>query len=151
MLLDPLSQLKDVMLPPDPAFWPPAIGWWLLLIGTIAALAGMVYLVRLLYWRMHRMSLVKEVDALVDLQPQLAIAQLSVLMRRIALTRYSRSEVAGLCGYEWLEFLDTSGETDQFTRGPGEALASAPYSGRVPDQISPLFDVCRNWIKTVSR
>ena len=150
MFLDPLSQLRDVILPPDPVFWPPALGWWLLLIGSIAALVGAVYLVRLVYWRLHRKSLVKEVDALACLQPQQAVVELSVLMRRIAITKYSRNAVAGLSGDAWLEFLDESGETDQFTRGPGQLLASAPYSDKAPGQLTPLFEVCRNWVKIVS-
>lgn len=151
MFIDPLAQLRDVILPPDPLIWPPAIGWWLLLIGSVSALVGAAYLVRLAYWRVHRKSLVKQVDALILLQPHQAVVELSVLMRRIAITRFSRKTVAGLSGDAWLEFLDDSGNTDQFTRGPGQVLVSAPYSGKAPDHISQLFDVCRNWVSTVSR
>ena len=35
--------------------------------------------------------------------------------------------MAGLTGERWLEFLDKSGDTDQFTCGPGRLLITAPY------------------------
>ncbi|MCK5915700.1 MAG: DUF4381 domain-containing protein, partial [Deltaproteobacteria bacterium] len=29
---NPLANLKDIHLPPDPGWWPPAYGWWLIAI-----------------------------------------------------------------------------------------------------------------------
>ncbi|HET9483332.1 MAG TPA: DUF4381 domain-containing protein, partial [Xanthomonadales bacterium] len=43
-------QLRDIHLPAEPSWWPPAPGWWLLAILVIAAL---VFLVRFA-WRKRR-------------------------------------------------------------------------------------------------
>ena len=42
MQSDPLQQLRDVHLPPDPSWWPPAPGWWIL----AAVIAVIILLVR---------------------------------------------------------------------------------------------------------
>ncbi len=152
MELDPLSRLRDVILPADPGIWPPAIGWWLLPLFAAAAIVGIIHLMRVAYRHHRATSPIDEIDKLVHLTPQQAVVELSILMRRIAMTKFSRDRVAGLSDEAWLEFLDQSGNTDQFTRGPGRALTTWPYSA-VPaaDGIEPLFEVCRNWAKVVNR
>ncbi len=150
MPIDPLSQLRDVILPPPPGWWPPAFGWWLLIIAIIVVLSAAILIGRRLRRHYQTRSPVDDLDALLKLQPRKAVTELSILMRRIAITQYSRPAVAGLCGEAWLEFLDKSGNTQQFTRGPGRALVSAPYSAVMPEHLEPLFDVCRNWVKTVT-
>ena len=40
-----LSNLRDIVVPPEVALWPPAPGWWILLAGGIAMaaiFAGMI-------------------------------------------------------------------------------------------------------------
>ncbi len=150
MEIDPLSELRDVIYPVDPGFWPPAIGWWIVLVLVILCLIGAVYLFRSIYLRLAETSFVKEVDALTQLQPREAVGELSILMRRIAITRFPRDSVAGLSGEDWLQFLDQSGNTDQFTTGPGRALVSAPYSNLTPENLDPLFKICRDWAKSVT-
>ncbi len=147
---DPLLQLRDVMLPPAPAFWPPAVGWWVLMVLIIIGLGVIVYLSGLIYRRYRRQPLVAQLDALTRLQPQQSVVELSILMRRIAMTQFQRRSVAGLSGAAWLQFLDESGGTNQFTCGPGQVLASAPYAAVPPAQIEPLFDVCRSWVINVT-
>ena len=151
MPIDPLSNLRDVILPADPGFWPPAFGWWLLLVAIIVVLIGAVVLARALYLRIRARTPVDEFDALVKLQPHQAITQLSILMRRVAIANYSRPAVAGLCGEAWLKFLDQSGNTDQFTNGVGRVLTSGPYTATPPEHLEPLFKLCRDWIKTVAQ
>ena len=151
MPIDPLSNLRDVILPVDPGFWPPAFGWWLLLVAIIAVLIGAVFLARALYLRIRVRTPVDEFDALVKLHPHQAIAQLSILMRRVAIAKYSRPAVAGLCGEAWLNFLNQSGNTDQFTNGVGRVLTSGPYTSTPPEHLDPLFKLCRDWIKTAAQ
>jgi len=146
MPIDPLAQLRDVIAPAVPGFWPPALGWWLLL----ALLCAMLLIVGFLYRRFKRRSPLDELNAVIALPPPQAVVELSILMRRIAITRFSRPVVASLCDEDWLVFLDQSGHTNQFTCGPGRILVSAPYCAIPPEQLQPLFEVCRNWTQTVA-
>ena len=66
----------------------------------------------------------------------------SALLRRAALARYARAEVAPLCGESWLAFLDRSGRTSAFTGGAGRALVLAPYDPAAScDQDAPLSKI----------
>ena len=43
--------LRDIHLPADPAWWPPAPGWWLLLGPALLAIAAAAILLRPRRWR----------------------------------------------------------------------------------------------------
>ena len=47
---NPLQQLRDVHLPLEPGWWPPAPGWWLLICICIVA----VFFLGLTAWRGHK-------------------------------------------------------------------------------------------------
>ena len=40
-----LSNLKDIVVPPEVPLWPPAPGWWILAVGCVAAGAILVAVV----------------------------------------------------------------------------------------------------------
>jgi hypothetical protein len=75
-----------------------------------------------------------------------------VLLRRVAVSRHPRAQVASLTGRRWLEFLDSvSGDTG-FSGGPGRILADAPYNPALrPDNIPDLIDLCRRWLEAEFR
>ena len=147
--IDLLQDLRDVIPPLEPGFWPPAIGWWLVAILILILIAAIIYSIKLAIVRYSRHSIVQQIDKIAGLQPPQAIAELSILMRRVAITRYPRSAVAGLTGQAWLEFLDQSGNTNQFTQGVGRMLTIAPYSANKQFDLDSLREVCREWVKTV--
>ncbi len=147
--IDPLAELRDIILPPDPSFWPPAFGWWVLTLLIILSVVLLIYSFRRLYTRFARNSVVQIVTDLQNKDSQTAVAELSILLRRVALTKFPRAQVAGLTGKKWLEFLDQSGETDQFTQGPGQLLVTAPYARQKVEDVQPLIDLCRAWVKKV--
>ena len=68
-------------------------------------------------------------------------------MRRAALARYARAEVAPLCGEAWLAFLDRSGRTTAFTGGAGRALVLAPYDPAAACDQDALHAACRDWLR----
>ncbi len=145
--LELLDQLRDIIPPADPGIWPPAIGWWVLAILIAVLPFGVWAIVEYVKTRVVRHSLVRQISAVAGLQPHPAAVRLSMLMRKIAVSRYRVSAVAGLTGEAWLEFLDSTGRTDQFTRGPGRLLITAPYDRHRTADIDSLIEVCLNWVR----
>ncbi len=146
-------QLRDIHLPAEPGFWPPAPGWWILA----------VLLLVLLFWitrmglRRYRLRRQRQriLAMLADLEEDSStitperIARISSLLRRLALMHYPRQRVASLIGADWLQFLDESGGNGRFSHGPGQVLASGPYQPTLPSDldIGALSVLLRDWIK----
>jgi len=130
---DPLAGLRDWHLPDPVSWWPPAPGWWL--VAGLALGAGALALV--LWRRRWRQgaavrTALGELEALrgqlgTGLAPGGFAAAVSILLRRLALTRFPRERVAGLSGASWLAFLDATGGGDAFSHGPGRMLGELPY------------------------
>lgn len=83
--------LRDIHLPPEPAWWPPAPGWWLLAALALALLALAVWA-----WRRHRREaqrrrrVLAEIDTLraahlADADDAKLLNALHQLLRRVAL------------------------------------------------------------------
>ena len=155
---DPLAQLQDIHLPLAIGLWPPAPGWWLLLLLIVAAGA-------LLGWYLRRRSkrlglyrsAMQELDRIrrqFIAQPdssQLA-AELSRLLRRVAITLDLEEEAAGLTGDAWLSWLDSRSGDRMFTQGPGRYLVEAAYrpAGHIEDGEALLMLV-ETWLEKVAR
>ena len=153
--LDEGLDLRDIHLPAEPGFWPPAPGWWLLF-AMILALA--FWLGRSgwnLYRRLRRRErILGELERLqsAGLQAPALIAAVSALLKRVALSRYPRTEVAALTGEAWLAFLDRSGGNGRFAEGPGRALAQGAYApsfqqGGQDFDARALIAVVRDWLR----
>ncbi len=147
-------QLRDIHLPAEPGFWPPAPGWWILAALLLALLAwtGRVLLRRYRLQRQRQRILAMlgelEQEPANNITPE-RIAQISSLLRRLALMRYPHQRVAALTGSEWLRFLDESGGDGRFCHGPGQVLANGPYQPALADDLDThaLSDLLRGWIK----
>lgn len=135
--LDLLNSLRDIHEPPPPGWWPPAPGWWLLAATLLAALVFGAIVLRA---RWRRAAPIRA--ALAELEAWRTRAgtapltgeaaakhadELAILLRRAALTRYPRSQVAPLVGDAFLEFLDASAGADAFRSDAVRALGSARY------------------------
>lgn len=143
-------ELRDIHPPAPPDFWPPAPGWWLVAALLLAMLlvigrAGWRAWGR---WRRQRVILAElaRLRAKHAASPALAAA-VSALLKRVALTRYPRTEVAALTGEAWLRFLDRTGGDGRFTAGPGRVLAEAPYAPEATTIDAPaLMAAARAWV-----
>ncbi len=151
---DPLQELRDVHLPDPISWWPPAFGWWMI----VVALFVVVCLV--LWARAYRQRTRPRRLALAQLQEvkqqfaahsdeQQTITLLSGLLRRVAIAVFPRSHVAGLSGQSWLQFLDQTGHTTQFSDGPGQCLLSGPYQPHGPASAADLIPLIERWIQQV--
>lgn len=153
---DPLAQLRDIHLPQATGFWPPAPGWWLLAVLIITAIVVVLYL-----WLQHRRRNRYRRQAVAELKATQRDAQhtaedlqqLNQLLKRTLLASPSAPPAAGLTGTRWLRFLDASGDTTEFTSGPGQLLAVHPYAEREltdaeRQQIPQLVSAVKRWILT---
>ena len=63
--MDPLANLRDIHLPTMPGFWPPAIGWWLLVIATIITVSLIIFRIYK-YWKdnRYRREAIREINQL---------------------------------------------------------------------------------------
>ena len=151
---DPLQELRDVHLPDPISWWPPAFGWWMIVVALLI-------LVGLILWaRAYRQRTQPRRLALAQLQEvkqhfaayadeQQTMTRLSDLLRRAAITVFPRSHVAGLSGRSWLQFLDRTGHTTQFSDGPGQHLISGPYQSHGPDSAAELIPLIERWIQQI--
>jgi uncharacterized protein DUF4381 len=144
--------LRDIHLPEVIGNWPPAIGWWLLLMLIPLSL----YFCWWLYKKLTRHTAVKSAKKLLaaikldqqadDLQK---LQHLSQLLRRVAISISPRQQSAGLTGAAWLEFLDSSVEDSPFSQGIGRCLADAHYRQSLPNDvdIDALITLIEMWLK----
>lgn len=155
--MDPtsLERLHDIVVPPPTPWWPPAPGWlWLLaLVSLVALMLALRWFARWQRNRYRREALaeVARLEALArDASKRAnALAGLSALLKRTALTAYGRERVASLTGQAWFDFLDGSGDT-RFGDGLGSALESAVYRARADDNAvttDTLTAEIRRWIR----
>ncbi|MDJ0994940.1 MAG: DUF4381 domain-containing protein [Dinoroseobacter sp.] len=141
-LVELLDLLEPVPEPEPISMLPQTVGWvWLGLL--VAALT--IWLARLVIY--HRRANAYRRAALAALQdagddP----AKIAVVLRRAAITAYSRDQVASLSGADWLAFLDSSFSGTGFRNGPGTVLASAPYTAAVRPAPG-LNALARNWVQ----
>jgi hypothetical protein len=107
-------------------------------------------------WRRHRLQ--KEILASLDQLQQHSdqttpqfLAELSILLRRVAMMKFPRQQVAALTGKRWLSFLDLHGGDGEYSNGVGSVLADGPYArysetGNEIDRDA-LLTLARKWIK----
>lgn len=151
---DALQGLRDIHLPAPVSFWPPAPGWWLLALLLVLVLIAAGW-----WWRRYRRTAYRRaaLQELQNLQQALRqgradtpiIAELSVLLRRTAISRYGRQQVAALHGTAWLAFLDRTGRTTHFST-QGQALLEAPYRRDTTMQAEPLLTLAQRWLQVQS-
>lgn len=151
--------LRDIHLPQPVSWWPPAIGWWIVLGLSLLVIGISVWLyLRRRHRRLSAGYLAKVELAAVHNRFQqhedfrLLAREISILLRRLSISAYPREESASLTGERWLQHLDRPLPDKPFTTGAGRILIEAPYRRDVRrDEIEPLFELCETWIDAVAK
>jgi len=151
-----LDQLRDIHMPESISWWPPAPGWWMLLGIMLLAVAGFWLLRRFRQRNAWRREALAQLTVLhnqlrsEECQPQQVVSELSVLLRRVAVSLFPREESASLSGEEWLAFLERQcRQGTSFQTETGRLLIVAPYAHAITissEEMSCLLELCRNWI-----
>jgi len=142
---DPLAQLRDVHVPPDLSWWPPAIGWWIVMLAILAMLAWMLWQLRGRHQRRAPLRAAQRLlQELIAEQSQGHISdadfvhQSNELLKRVLVRAYGHTEYAPLAGTAWLQVLDDISETESFTKGSGKVLGDERFRAKPEVNIATL-------------
>lgn len=155
---DPLAQLRDIHLPMAPSWWPPAPGWWLL--GLVAVVLA-VFATRFAWTRYRAGAPVRRArsdltQSFLDFAAERTRSEVvakrnladtvNAILKRLALVRYPRAEVAELSGPQWIAFLDATAKTDQFSVGMGRVLGDERFARSFNYDPAALRLAAEYWI-----
>ncbi len=154
--------LRDIHLPTAISWWPPALGWWLVL-ATLVCLVAIYFMVKKIRHARRLKRVTNETFHTIKKQflqthNKIRLAQqLSTLLRRASISFYPRQNTAGLTGKNWLNYLDdTSLAAKQpgFNGPLGEILLTAPYmpepdtakNNTIEYDADTLLILCEQWL-----
>ncbi len=163
MFPDP-TQIRDIHGIHSVPWWPPAPGWWLVLLAlVVVGILAWRYRAR---WRLRipipmvtlgtwRWDAGRELRGLranaAERTEKETLAELSELLRRVAMARHGRAACAGLHGDAWLDWLTEHDPSERDWRRDGRLLIQAPYAPpRRSDarraELERLMDAVQDWI-----
>ena len=101
-----LSGLLDIHIPVAPSWWPPAVGWWIVMGGVLTGLITGLIMFRGWYGNPRQYAL-RELKKTYERTPNVVLLarQISVLLKRVVLVQYPRTKVATLTDEKWVDFL----------------------------------------------
>lgn len=146
-----LNNLRDIHLPTGISWWPPTPAWFILALLVISA---SIFLTHHLwrYWQkstvnktaLQQLALLRQKQQ--EIPPTELAANITILLRRVALTHYVKADITALHGHTWLDFLDNTGNTRAFSQHK-HLLLKVPYKKNTKNDVTILFALAENWIK----
>jgi hypothetical protein len=137
--------LRDIHLPAEPGWWPPAPGWWIVAAIVLAMGVYLCFKVYLYTKRARlRRAVMGELDRCIDAggdDPSRLAAGLSQFLRRLTLR--ATPNAAAYHGDRWMDYLDQQSGTDQFSRGVGRVLLDAPFDPAATYDAAALVALVR--------
>jgi hypothetical protein len=142
-------QLRDIHLPAEPAWWPPAPGWWLLGLLLVAGLFWLLphlrtWSARRRWRRGMRRAFATTKRKVADQSQAQAVAQVSEFLRRAVRTRDPAA--AALAGRAWIDYLNAAGG-HAFDAGTAELLRDGAYRPQVEGDIAALVAAADDWLE----
>ena len=153
---NPLEQLRDIHLPPDPGWWPPAPGWWLMaLLIALACAVG----VRALYEYRRRRRPVREARRLYEsLSDRRASGSLSgeafahecnELLKRLVVHGFGDHDARAATDDTWLAMLDERLGERAFTTSAGRLLGNERFRPEPELATDELDSLMQRFLKRV--
>ena len=75
------------------------------------------------------------------------VTSLQQLLKRTALTGFPRTSVASLTGEAWVQFLDRSSGSHDFSIGEMELLIDGSYRSKISIDVRTMQLFAQQWIK----
>ncbi len=149
---NPLQGLHDIHLPASPQLWPLAPGWWIVLgISFLIAVIIAIWWWRKRRWYQYIMTQIEAEINKPDTRLDEQLAGLSAILRRAALKRYPREQVAALHGEQWLDFLQQTSHNKYFDKTLLKPLAEdiyrQPAEAHLLTMDDPLVQAVIKWVQ----
>lgn len=156
--------LRDIHLPDSVAWWPPAPGWWLLLLCIAMLVLAAIMVYRLRQRRQLHQAAQKELELIQHAfethdDKHKALKDISIWLRRVCISFYPRMDVAGLTGDSWLAFLDQvfidNNQPARFSADYANNLLATPYQKASTElnnvDTDTLFTLCQSWLSCIPK
>jgi hypothetical protein len=148
--------LKDIHLPDVSLWWPPAPGWWVILISVILIIVFMPKFLRWLRWKPVKKLSLRELDRIrIELDngvdDQKVAQQISTLLRRTVISYRGRAVAASTTGESWMQQLKQLSGEECFTPEQDKWLRIGQYQPSVRCETQAMLQSCENWIKALPR
>ncbi|MFT5164125.1 MAG: hypothetical protein ACI9FJ_002726 [Alteromonadaceae bacterium] len=138
--------LADIHLPSQISLWPPAYGWWILILLILTLLYFCLKSMKT--WRANRVQKNTALTQLaaIDLSHATAWQQINEVLKRAAMVYYSREQVASLTGEKWKTFLiqGLKGKPVEFD---DNWLNFAYLPHALPEQVKTYHQFAQRWLK----
>ena len=145
---DLLQQLRDIHLPAEPAFWPPAPGWWLLALIALVLLVLLIQRIQAAIRRRRPIRLAGRYYAALygayqqgEIDATRYLHETNELLKRLYVHGVQDDSARPLADDDWLTYLDRQSGTTAFSEGIGQQLGNqrfrqAPEAD--PELLHPL-------------
>lgn len=146
--------LRDIHLPDAISWWPPAIGWWILLFLIILAIVFIPKIYRhLTFIPFNKVAISRFENIIIsynnDKNAKNLVIDTSKLLRQIAMTYYGREEVAHITGTKWIDVLNEMTEEIHFSDEIKQCLVSAPYQKDISIDSMQLINATKEWLSAL--
>ena len=132
---NPLQQLRDVHLPLEPGWWPPAPGWWLLTCICIVA----VFFLGLTAWRGHkRKRPIRSAKVLLEDTLTDYVNRANEILKRLLVMALGIRSLATTSNEDWLRALDRISGSNDFSQNCGYILGHARFAPAATTDIETL-------------
>ena len=147
--------LRDLHLPEPIGWWPPAMGWWLVLGLLILIGIGAFLLIQ-----RHRRATplkrafeaLKELESRTDIKAEERLQSISAIIKRFAMSIAPREEVAGLSGDAFFEWIKARINDQSFSSFRLELLRTSPYQRISEDlDLDVLMTDCRQLLTALQK
>jgi len=151
--------LRDIHLPDPVSWWPPAMGWWFLLLFSLLLIWVLVVFIKYLRKPVLKKSAKAKIDEVINAydkhrDKQLFIQQLSVGLRRIGISYLPRNESAGIAGKDWYEKINQLVNNNKLSDEIINLLSQGPYQLQPEldeELIKRVIQRTQLWVSALSR